>query len=249
MKAHDWFIEHREDFVARALEPADEALFREHLERCADCTAAVGAIAGDLRWLPMAVTPVAPRPGFSRRVVDEVVGPRASAWQRWSAPLATAAAMAAIVFGGVAVRQQGQLADLRAQRDSIILSLGGQLAAAQDTLSVLRSADRILTASIEMEGRRGGLLIFADETTHRWKVVLHGIPAAKAGERYTFWFITGDGMVHGAYVQCDERTPGIVTLEMPPGATLIKGGSLTVEPMDGDPQVPRGRELAHLELE
>jgi hypothetical protein len=208
----------------------------------------VAELAGDLRWLPMAVTPVAPRPGFSRRVMDEVVGPRAGAWRRWSAPLAAAAAITSIVLGGLAVRQQGQLAVLRAERDSIGALLGSQLAAVQDTLSVLRSADRILSASIEMDGRRGGLLIFADETSHRWKVVLHGIPAAKAGERYTFWFITGDGMVRGAVVQCDERTPGIVTLEMPPGATLIKGGAVTVEPMDGDPQVPRGRELAHLEL-
>jgi hypothetical protein len=149
----------------------------------------------------------------------------------------------------LAVRQQGQLTALRAERDSIDAWLGGQLAAVRDTLSVLRSADRILSASIEMDGHQGGLLIFADETTHRWKVVLHGIPAAKAGERYTFWFITGDGMVRGAYVQCDERTPGIVTLEMPPGATLIRGGAITVEPMDGDTQVPRGKELAHLELD
>jgi hypothetical protein len=55
-------------------------------------------------------------------------------------------------------------------------------------------------------------------------------------------------MVRGAEVQCDERTPGFVTLDMPPGAKLIKGGALTMEPMDGDPRVPRGKELAHLEL-
>jgi hypothetical protein len=35
---------------------------------------------------------------------------------------------------------------------------------------------------------------------------------------------------------------------MPPGARLIRGGSLTVEPMDGDASLPRGPELAHLEL-
>lgn len=248
MKAHDWFIEHRMDYVARALEPGDEALFRDHVDRCEECRAAVDAASADLRWLPMGVRPVTPRPGFSRRVMDEVVGPRASAWRRWSPALAAAAAVVAIVLGGVAVEQRSRLASLGASRDSLVALLNTQLAAVQDTLSVLRSADRILTASIEMDGQRGGLMIFADETTHRWKVVLHGIPRAKAGERYTFWFITGDGMVRGANVECDVNRPGVVMLDMPPGATLIKGGSLTVEPMDGDPRVPRGKELAHLEL-
>lgn len=248
MKAHDWFTEHRMDYVARALEPGDEALFRDHVDRCDECRTAVAAAANDLRMLPMGVRPVTPRPGFSRRVMDEVAGPRASAWRRWSPGLAAAAAVVVLALGGVVAQQRRELATLGAERDSLVARLNTQLAAVQDTLSVLRSADRILSANIEMDGMRGGLLIFADETTHRWKVVLHGIPRAKAGQRYTFWFITGDGMVRGADVECDVTQPGVVTLDMPPGATLIKGGSLTVEPMDGDPRVPRGRELAHLEL-
>jgi hypothetical protein len=249
MKAHDWFIEHRLDYVARALDPADEALFRDHLARCQECAQAVEAARTDLSWLAMQARPVAPRPGFSRRVLDEVVGPRPAGWRRWGWPLAAAASLAAAAFlGTVAVRRGNQLTTVVAQRDSIISAHLVQLAAARDTLSVLRSADRILQTSIEMNGRQGGMLIFADETSHRWKVVVHGIPSAPQGERYTFWFITADGMVRGAELECDERTPGVVTLDMPPGARLIRGGALTVEPMDGDPAVPRGRELAHLEM-
>ncbi|HEX9565355.1 MAG TPA: anti-sigma factor [Gemmatimonadaceae bacterium] len=248
MKAHDWFIEHRLDFVARALDPGDEDLFRDHMARCEECAAAVASAATDLRWLPMAAAPVTPRPGFSRRVMDEVVGPRKTVWSRWSWPLAAAAGIAAVLLGGLTFRQATQLAALRAERDSIVSVHRTELAAARDTLSLLQNAERVLTASIDMDGRRGGMLIFADETTHRWKVVVHGIPRAKDGMRYTFWFITGDGMVRGAVVECDETRPGVVMLDMPPGATLIRGGALTEEPMDGDPQVPRGKELAHLEL-
>lgn len=249
MRAHDWFIEHRLDYVARALEPGDEALFREHLSRCDECTREVAAARADLGWLAMAPAPVAPRPGFSRRVLDEVIGPRPSGVRRWGWPLAAAASLvSAMVLGGVALERTGQVTALRAERDSIIAAHGVALAAAQDTLSVLQSAERILQASIEVNGRLGGMLIFADETSHRWKVVVHGIPRAPQGERYTFWFITADGMVRGAELECDERTPGVVTLDMPPGARLIRGGSLTVEPMNGDPAVPRGRELAHLEM-
>lgn len=248
MRAHDWFIEHRLDFVTRALEPADEELFRDHLSRCDGCTKAIADAATDLRWLPMAVAPVTPRPGFSRRVMDEVVGPRPARWHRWSWPVAAAAGLAAVILGGVSLRQASQLASVRAERDSIIAATRVELAAVRDTLSVLQQADRVLSADIRMDGNRGGLLIFADETTHRWKVVVHGIPRAKDGMRYTFWFITGDGMVRGAEVDCDVRRPGILTLDMPPGATLIKGGALTEEPMTGDQRVPRGKELAHLEL-
>lgn len=249
MRAHDWFIEHRLDLVARALEPEDEALFRDHLARCDECAREIERAGAELRWLPMAAGPVAPRPGFARRVLDEVVGPRPAAWRRWLWPLATAASLAgATVLGIEAARRGAELTALRAERDSIVAQHGAELAAVRDTLSVVQRAERILQASIIMDGRRGGMLIFADETTHRWKVVVHGIPRAPKGERYTFWFITGDGMVRGAEVECDETTPGVVTLNMPPGARLIRGGSLTMEPVGGDPAVPRGKELAHLEL-
>jgi hypothetical protein len=249
MKAHDWFIEHRLDFVARALEPEDEALFQDHLARCDECSHEIAAITADLRWLPMAAGPVAPRPGFARRVLDEVVGPRPSAWTRWVWPVAAAASIAVATLLGVQTSRRGrELAELRAERDSIITQHRVELAAVRDTLSVVQRAERILQASIEMNGYSGGMLIFADETTHRWKVVVHGIPRAPRGERYTFWFITADGMVRGAEVECDETTPGIVTLNMPAGARLVRGGSLTMEPIGGDPAVPRGKELAHLEL-
>lgn len=247
MTAHDWFLEHRLDFVARALEPDDEALFHDHLARCPECAAAVAEIGADLRWLPMAVQPVSPRPGFSRRVLDEVIGPRPA--RSWGWPLAAAAALVlAVALGGVAVQRGAELAILRSERDSILAAHQAEVLAVRDTLSVLQRAERILQASIELDGKQGGMLIFADETSHRWKVVVHGIPRARQGERYTFWFITGDGMIRGAEVECDERTPGVVTLDMPPGATLIRGGSLTVEPLTGDQNVPRGRELAHLEM-
>ncbi len=240
MKAHDWFIEHRLDFVARALEPGDDRLFREHIARCEECRRATEATEHDLAWLPIGAGPVAPRPGFTRRVVQEVAHPT-PAWRRWAGP--TAAAAALILAAGLWRSGAGRAGQLeQALREANLA-----LAATQDTLSVFRRAERILQASVEVDGRRGGLLIFADETTHRWKVVVHGIPRPAEG-RYRFWFITADGMVHGAEIECDERTPAVLTLDMPEGARGIRGGALTLEPATGDPTKPRGRELAHLEL-
>jgi hypothetical protein len=241
MRAHDWFTEHLPDYVARALEPGDDALFRDHLARCEECRAAVLQLEHELAWLPMATTPVPPRPGFVRRVVDAVTHPPRRRWMMaW--PIAAAAGL--LLAFGTWFYDRARIADLRSQLHQIELALG----AARDSLTVALGTDRVVQASIELEGHRGGMLILAEETTHRWKVVVHGIPRAKQGERYTFWFITGDGMVQGAEVVCDENTPAILLLDMPPGATDIRGGALTIELADGDPTVPSGRELAHLEL-
>jgi Anti-sigma-K factor rskA len=233
MTAHEWFVEHRTDYATRALEPADETLYREHLDRCDECRAAVREVERDLSWLPMAVAPVAPRPGFTGRVLREVTG-SARPRRRWFLPAAAAAGIA-LAVGTWAVEGD------RVRR------LEGELAAARDTLGLLRRANRIMQATIEMHGHTGGIVVFADEVTHRWRVTVHGLPAAAAGQRYVFWFVTGDGMVRGPEVPVDLERPATMTLEMPPGARLIKGCALTVEPMPGD-SVPRGAELAHLEL-
>ncbi|MGH7559705.1 MAG: anti-sigma factor domain-containing protein [Gemmatimonadales bacterium] len=240
MTAHDWFVEHRLDYAARALEPREEALFRDHLTRCAECREALAAIEHDLAWLPAGVDPVAPRPGFTRRVVEEIAGSA-----RWSRRIWPAVAAAALLLAAVGAFRSRQVID-GLERE--LASSGRALLATRDTLGVVLRSDRVVQTAVEVGGRRGGLMIFEDQTTHRWKVVVHGIPAAPAGRRYSFWFITGDGMVHGREIVVDERRPAIFILDMPPGARLIKGCAITLEPRDGDPRTPRGPELAHLEL-
>lgn len=233
MKAHDWFIEHRPDFFAGALEPSEEKLFRDHLARCIECREAVTALELDLRWLPMGVAPVPPRPGFTQSVVQELTArrPRRS---HWMGP----ALAAAVVLVAVGLWQSD-----RARIDG----LARDLAAMRDTISVLR-AKRVVQMPIVMDGKQGGMVIFADERTHRWNVVVHGLPPAPRGERYTFWFVTADGMVRGPDVVLDEQNPAVMTLDMPPGARQIKGGALTVEPMNPASSLPEGKELAHFEL-
>jgi hypothetical protein len=233
MTAHEWFVEHRTDYATRALEPDEERLYREHLDRCDECRTAVRELERDLAWLPMAVTPVPPRPGFTARVVREVTG-GAPPRRRWLWP-AVAAAGVALAVGTWAVESDH------------VRRLEGELAAARDTLGLLRSANRIMQATIEMQGHTGGIVVFADEVSHRWQVTVHGLPAAGPEQRYVFWFVTGEGMVRGPEVPVAPGRPATMTLEMPPGARLIKGCALTMEPMDSD-STPRGPELAHLEL-
>lgn len=239
MNPHDWFVENRSAFVARALEPQEERTFAEHVQQCDDCTAAVARLERDLAWLPMGVRPVAPRPGFSRKIAGEILDPP----RRWRRRLpALAAAAALLVVGGIAVRakqEQRHLEGLVANREQRLMAL-------EDTLSVLRQAQQVQQASISMGGYRGGLLIFQDAVSHRWCVIVHGLPPAPSGNVYQFWFITQNGMVRSVEVNPDTARPAFMTVPMPSVKAPVMGAALTVEPMVNRSPEPRGVQLAHL---
>lgn len=239
---HEWFIDNREAFAARHLEPGDEAAFRDHLARCTGCREAVATIERELTWLAMGVTPVATRPGLVRELTRGVLRETTPAWKRWM-PVALAASLA-LAAGTWAVRADREKDTATAE----LLRVHTELAAARDTLSVLRNAERVLHANVSMGEHKGAITIFADPVSHRWNVVVTGLPPAPKGERYQFWFICDDGMVRGAEVKPGGATPAILTLGMPEEGGAVLGASLTMEPMDATTGPPRGHELAHLML-
>ena len=246
MTAHDWFVEHRADYATRALDEADARTFEAHLGGCEECRVEVARIEYDLRWLPMGMPPAEPGPGLNRRIVEHVLQRDRVRRRRWRVPAAIAAAALLVVGGWYA--GQARVGALRGE----LVSQRGAVAALQDTLSIMRQANRILQASVDVDGTRGGLLIFADEVTHRWNVVVHGLPPAPAGRRYQFWFICGesaDSMVRGIEVPTDTLRPTIFATDMPEPRTCrsVLGAALTEEPA-GVQGPPRGRSLAHLML-
>jgi hypothetical protein len=127
-------------------------------------------------------------------------------------------------------------------------SLSHQLDMARDTLGIMQTADRVRHASIRMGEQQGGMVIFADDRTHRWNVVVYGLPTPRPGEMYQFWFITETGMVRGVQVKTGDRTPAFLTLPMPPSGGPVMGAALTMEPMGSASPQPEGKELAHLML-
>jgi hypothetical protein len=122
------------------------------------------------------------------------------------------------------------------------------LAAVQDTLSVTRDAQHVVQREIDMDGHRGGLLIFQDPSSHRWNVVMHGLPPAPPGRVYQFWFITENGMVRSVELKTDNERPAFATVAMPKVPGAVMGAALTVEPVSNETAAPRGRELAHVEF-
>jgi hypothetical protein len=239
MTGHEWYLENRAGFVARSLDPAEERSFRDHLVRCEECSREVLRLERELGWLAMGTEPVAPRPGFTRRAAAHVLD-RPNRWRR-QIPLAAAATLAlAAGATALAARREGQT--LRSE----LLAREGRLAALEDTLSVLRRANNVLQTQISMNGHQGGLVIFQDAVSHRWCVVVHGLPPAPAGSKYQFWFITESGMVRSVEVNAEMQRPAFMTLPMPGVPAPVMGAALTVEPMANRSNEPKGVTLAHL---
>jgi hypothetical protein len=241
MTPHDWYIENRAAYVARALEPSEELVFAEHLGRCPECTREVALLERDLGALPMGAAPAAPRPGLTRQLADGVL--RRLTWWRRALPGLAAAAAAAFAVG-FSIREHATRATLQttlAERDR-------ELSALRDTLSIMRDAQHVVQRDIAMGDRKGGLLIFDDPTTHRWNVVMHGLPPAPAGSVYQFWFITQTGMVRSVELQCENNRPAFATLEMPKTPGPVMGAALTVEPAVSHSAEPSGPMLAHVQF-
>ncbi len=241
MTPHDWYVEHRAAWVAGSLEPKEIRLFADHLPRCEECRIEIGRLERELRWLPMAAAPAAPRPGLSHQLADRVLR-RPSAWWRYGTGIAAAAAVVAAA-GVSIVEYRG-----RSEAEALLAASGRRVAALEDTLSVMRGAARVVHHDIAMDGHRGGLLIFQDETSHRWNVVVHGLPAAPPGEVYCFWFVTQSGMVRSVDLRMDGGRPAFATVSMPSTPAPVMGAALTVEPMLARSDQPKGREIAHVDF-
>lgn len=243
MKAHDWFVEHRTEFATRTLDPDDETVFREHLARCEECRAEVNRIEQELGWLPLGVMPVTLRPGLRRRLVDHALGVshrQPGGW--WIA----AAAAACVISGGIGWTAGTRHATAVAVVDSLDAR---ELAALEDTVSIMRGAAKVMQATLTMDGKEGGVVIFADAKSHRWNVVMHGLPAAPPGMRYTFWFITTEeGMVRGNDVPFDAVRPAMFTTGMPDRGGQVMGAAITLEPRASVAGPPQGKHLVHLML-
>jgi hypothetical protein len=239
MNPHDWYEENRAAFVIRALEPDEERTFREHLARCEECLREVARLERALGWLGMGASPVAPRPGLTRRFAARILD-RPRRWQvLLPSALAAAGLLLALGLGWQGRRERQELETALAAREHRLMALA-------DTLSVLRQAQAVTQTSIAMDNYRGGLVIFRDVVSHRWGVVVHGLPPAPAGNVYQFWFITTNGMVRSVEVGATARHPAILTVGMPGDSSPVMGAALTVEPAVNRSPEPRGPQLAHV---
>jgi Anti-sigma-K factor rskA, C-terminal/Putative zinc-finger len=227
MSAHDWFVEHRTSHVVRTLEPDEERVFREHLAGCDECRREVELIGRELAWLPMGAAPSAPRPGLVHRLTEAAVGRRTPRLPRLA--VAAVAASVVVALGSLAWAQVTvQRVEDRASDQR--RGLEQALTMVRDTLGIIRSADRVRHAVITLDRQQGGMVLFADDRSHRWNVVVYGIVMPSPAEVLQFWFITEKGMVRGVEVKSPREGPAFLTMGMPPAGGRVVGAALTMEP-------------------
>ena len=100
MNPHDWFAERAVEYATRTLDAEEATAFETHLGQCDACRSEIAEIERDLAWLPMALPPVTPRPGFRERIVAGVLGKRRPAPRvSWALPTALAASLLLAVGG------------------------------------------------------------------------------------------------------------------------------------------------------
>ncbi|HKW40245.1 MAG TPA: anti-sigma factor [Gemmatimonadales bacterium] len=227
-------------YVTRSLERTEESLFASHLSRCEECRVALVQLERDLAWLPMGVSPVAPRPGLSHGLLEHVLRRRPRRWGMWSAALAVAASL--VVALRIWAGARHEIEQLRSALDA----RQGRLNAIEDSLSAILGAERVLQKTITGPGYEGGVLIFYDQDTQRWNVVVHDLPAARAGETYQLWYVTGGGLLPGPEIRVNGSRPTFLTLPAPGPSGNVIGAVLTVGPAGASSGQPRGVKLARL---
>lgn len=229
MSAHDWFIECRAEYATHILTGEELTRFTDHLAHCASCQAAVAELERELAWLPMGATPLAPPPGLTRRLTEGVLG-RSPRQRRWVVPITIAAATILVTL--VTWQAWQKTTRLSAEVEGLLAQVqqtDARLAATLDTLSVIRSATRVLQARLAMAGERAGLVIFEDAATHRWTVVVHGLPEAPAGERFALWWICENGMREGTSLPESLEGTAVLVVDMPQDLGAILSASITRE--------------------
>ena len=232
MTEHHWFEDHLLEYATEQLAPEDAHLIEEHLPHCAACRTEVAAIREALRYLPMGAAPVPPRPGFTARVLHTATG-QGTARVTGAAWIITALAASTVIAAGLAWQRsrEAKIAGTTVTTLQAELNTTRALSAAlSDTLSIVRKAGKFVYASLAMPGQQGGVVLFADASTHRWQVMAHGLPALPAGQRYQFWFVCEGGMARGRTLIRSATGSALLTTgmpEAPPGN--IMGAAITIE--------------------
>ncbi|HYR97821.1 MAG TPA: anti-sigma factor [Gemmatimonadales bacterium] len=239
MTPHDWYVDNRLAFATRMLEGKEESLFANHLSRCEECRTAVAQLEQDLTWLPMGAAPLPLRPGLTHDLMQGVLRRGRTRWWQWTPALAAAAAL--VVALAVWTETRREIGGLR----SALEARQGRLRATEDSLSAILGAERVLQETVRGPGYKGGFLLFYDQDTERWNVVVHDLPPARAGEEYRLWFVTDRGLLPGPELRANGQRPTFLTLPAAGPSGDFVGAVLTVGPAGERTGRPR-IELARL---
>ena len=256
MYSHEETRDRLTDYVLGELGKPERARVEAHLAHCVECAAEARELALAFQGIGLAVEPVQPPAHLRARVLaalarEEQSGvasphpssarspvPRRSSWAPW---LAAAAALIAIVLGGLFARsaqREAQLArDLQRVREDLAR-------ASANADAVAAQADRavaILTAPdlrrIDLEGFDASRTATARaywSTTQGLLIVADRLPLPPAGRVYQVWLIGSQSSAPVSAGLMERPTTGRGMLIVPPPRG-VAGSGVTVAVTDEPP--------------
>lgn len=178
----------------------------------------------------MAAAPRTPRPELKAQTLARATA--RAARSRWGLG-AAAGLLLALTGAGLLWR--------RVQR------LETRLAAARDTLALVRTpGTRVVSARVRVGERIGLLTVFSDTASDRMLVTCRNFPANAPGQTYQMWFVTDRGMRSAGLMNMDDDYP-MVTVVRVPEETRVIGFAMSVEPRGGS-ATPHGPMLFDVKL-
>ncbi|MBW3593224.1 MAG: anti-sigma factor [Actinobacteria bacterium] len=206
-------------YALDALDPADEALYEEHLRHCRACQRDLASLQGAAASLAYAVEAPEPPADLRSRILAQAraerpnVVPLRPRWAYPAAAVAAVAATAAIALGAWVFTLSTTLEEEREAHANV-----------DRAAAVLATGDAV---AIPLAGASGTLVV---AETGEAALVVSSLDPAPAGKTYEAWVIEdGRPLPAGLFSAADGRT--VVALERPvPRGAVV---AVTLEPAGG----------------
>jgi Anti-sigma-K factor rskA, C-terminal len=249
MKSHEPFDELAAVYAVGALDGDDLVRFEAHLaEGCPVCAATLRDSGEALGALALAGTPAVPPPEvrvslMARAGVDRPArrAPGRASWVPWAAATAAAAAIAAMITGGVvASRYEARLGQMARETAAVRERLQRNEAALQDQVAIYRGAVELLrdpaTRVVELCGagptpEASARIVWHDKAGGHLFVT--NLPPAPAGKAYELWTLGGPAPQPAGTFQVDAG--GRASHRVAPAAAPPAKFAVTLEAEAGVP--------------
>ncbi len=206
-------------YVLDELLPRRAERITRHLERCADCRAAVRDQRELFALIPQALEPVNPPPEVLEGLLRRVRKPERRSWTLGAGMAASAAAAALLVLVMQPLAASSLVQALRSPDIAVI-----NLFAALD--APLSSRYEYRTASHVQFDRSVGRILF-NTRSGQWELAVHGLPRPPRGSRYVL--STWEGTTEKELGTIERWEDGVATLKGASGRDLTQMDRLSLQ--------------------
>lgn len=215
-------------YVFHQLSGADLSSFTEHLSACPACRLKLTEVGDTVDLLAFAVPQVSPAPDLKQKVVARVAREAARtrpAWRRFITPVASAAAVFALVLGGWSLLE--------------VQGLRQRLSAYENVAPIQRSVAMVGTETAP--GAAGRVVVRREGAGTRVELEASGLPQLEPGQAYQLWLVKDGKRTSGGVFVIDATGKGGVVTWLP-GSVDFDALGVTREP-DAYGLQPRGQKV------